>query len=116
MLLQYQSGYFITLLGFITFSIELSANFVTFSGVTTFSGNYYIIGCYVLEGERLYSARVIKVYHGGEKCLLTYILVKYWHEYCYTVNTVVVKAGCSFTEDWRKLMLERPAHQPAVVA
>ena len=34
----------ITLLGLITFSIELSANFVTFSGVIIFSGNYYIIG------------------------------------------------------------------------
>ena len=40
-------GEVITLLGFITFSIKLSANFITFSGVITFSGNYYIIGCYM---------------------------------------------------------------------
>ena len=39
-------GEVITLLGFITFSIELCAHFITFSGVITFSGYPYIIGCY----------------------------------------------------------------------
>ena len=46
MLLQCQSGHFITLLGFIIFLIELSAKLITFSGVITLWGNYYIIGCY----------------------------------------------------------------------
>ena len=30
----------------ILFSIELCANVITFSGVITLSGNYYIISCY----------------------------------------------------------------------
>ena len=40
-------GEVITLLVFITFSMELSANLITFP-VITFSGNYYILGCYTV--------------------------------------------------------------------
>lgn len=43
----YILGEVITLLGFITFSIKLSANSIKSSAIITFSGNYYIIGCYM---------------------------------------------------------------------
>ena len=42
----YIIGQVITELGFITFSIRLSALFITFSGVFTCSVKYYIIRCY----------------------------------------------------------------------
>ena len=51
----YIIGKFITLVGFITFPIELSANFITFSGIVAFSGNHYIIGCYKTFSRKILS-------------------------------------------------------------